>query len=462
MRHLAARLLATVVGASLLATFARAQDRPVAIVGGHVMPIAGAEIPAGVVVLRGGRIEALGAMGETPIPADAVRVDATGKVVMPGLVDTHSHVGGVAGADSSSPIQPDVRAMDSLNPFDPGLRRALAGGITTVNVMPGSGHLLSGQTIYLKLRKGPGKAKTIEDLLFWKNVPGEGQPLGAIKMANGTNSIGSPPFPGTRAKSAALVRDRFIKAQEYQSKIAKALADAKPEASPPRDLGLDALGEALRGERIVQHHTHRADDIMTVLRLQREFGFRVVLHHVSEAWKVAPEIADAQRTSGGKVLGCSVILVDSPGGKLEAAELSLETCAVLEKAGVNVCIHTDDWITDSRLFLRSGALAVRAGMTREGALRALTLAGARMLDLADRVGSLEAGKDADVVILSGDPFSASTRVEAVYVEGERVFDLSNDQDRLWADGGYGAGNPQRPYLCCIDGAGVGAGQEGGQ
>lgn len=445
----------------------RAAEPAVAFVGARVIPIAGPEIERGVVVVEGRTIRAVGALGAVEIPAGATRIDAAGKVVMPGLVDTHSHIGGIAGADGSSPIQPDVRVMDSLNPFEAGFRRAVAGGITTANVMPGSGHLLSGQTIYLKLRAAPGsggRARSIEDLCQWPDPanPGHGTPLGGLKMANGTNSIGAPPFPGTRAKSAALVRERFIQAQEYKAKAAKAAADGTPDKAPPRDLGLEALGGVLDGTRLVQHHTHRADDIMTVLRLRREFGFRVVLHHVSEAWKVADELGKAQRESDGKFLGCSVIVVDSPGGKLEAAEMSWATGSILEKAGVRVAFHTDDWITDSRLFLRSGAMAVRAGMSRDGALRALTLSGAEMLDLAGRVGSIEPGKDADLIVLSGDPFSVYTRVEQTWVEGSKVFDLSDPTDRLWADGGYGAGNPQRPYLCCVDGAGVGGGQEAGQ
>ena len=202
-----------------------------------------------------------------------------------------------------------------------------------------------------------------------------------------------------------------------------------------------AVLDILSGKKIVHHHTHRHDDIMTVLRLQREFGFRVVLHHVSEAWKIADEIAAAKAP-------CSIIIVDSPGGKIEALEVDFKTGGVLEKAGVNVAIHTDDWITDSRLFLRDAALCVRAGMSREGALRALTLAGAEMLDLQDRVGSLKVGKDADIVILSGDPLSVYTRVEQTWVEGNKVFDLENPEDRLFAEGGYGAGSDIKPFLCC--------------
>jgi imidazolonepropionase-like amidohydrolase len=165
---------------------------------------------------------------------------------------------------------------------------------------------------------------------------------------------------------------------------------------------------------------------------------------VSDGWKVAEEIAAAG-------VPCSIILVDSPGGKLEAADIEFKTGAVLEKAGVLTAFHTDDWITDSRLFLRSPALAIRAGMSREGALRAVTLAGAAMLDLETRVGSLEPGKDADFVLLSGDPFSVYAKVLETWVEGKKVFDRSDPEDLLHAVGGYGAGRDQQPYLCCFEG-----------
>ena len=203
-------------------------------------------------------------------------------------------IGSVEGADASAPIQPDVRALDSINVRDARIDKARAGGITTVNVMPGSGHLLSGQTVYLKLRKG----RTVEDLLIPNPETGL---LGGMKMANGTNSRRKPPFPGTRAKSAALVREQYVKAQEYRQKIKDAGDD--PKKRPARDLGLEALVEVLEGKRMVHHHTHRADDIVTVLRLSKEFGFRVTLHHVSEGWKVADEIAAAGAF-------CSIINVD--------------------------------------------------------------------------------------------------------------------------------------------------------
>lgn len=408
-----------------------------AFVGARVIPVSGPEIPVGTLVVQGGRILTVGPAESTQIPEGAARLDVAGKVIMPGLVCTHSHIGGVGGADSSAPMQPEIRIYDSINVRDSGFRRAVAGGLTTLNIMPGSGHLLSGQTVYVKLRGGD----RIED---WFILDAEGRPTGGIKMANGTNSMRDKPFPGTRGKSAAIVREMFVKAQEYRDRIAAAGDDLSKR--PARDLGLEMLVEAMRGTKIVHHHTHRADDIITVLRLSKEFGFRVVLHHVSEAWKVVDEIAAAGAP-------CSAILVDSPGGKLEARDLVFETGSVLEKAGVKLAFHTDDWITDSRLFLRMPALAMRAGLSREAALRSVTLSGAEMLDLGDRIGSLSPGKDADFVLLSGDPFSVYTDVLETWVEGRKVFDRSDPEDHLHAVGGYGAGRDQAPYLCCVEEAG---------
>jgi imidazolonepropionase-like amidohydrolase len=407
---------------------------PQAFLGARIIPIVGSELPDGTLVVQGGKIIAVGPASSTPVPNGAERHDVKGKILLPGLVDSHSHIGSVEGADSTAPIQPDARVLDSINVRDAGIRKAQAGGITTVNVMPGSGHLLSGQTLYLKLREG----NVIDDLLI---RDAEGRIAGGMKMANGTNSRRPEPFPGTRAKSAALVREQYIKAQEYRDKIQR--ADGDPEKLPPRDLRLEALVEVLQGKRVVHFHTHRHDDILTAIRLSKEFGFRVVLHHVSDGWKVASEIAAAK-------VPCSIIVIDSPGGKLEAIDLSSKTGAVLEKAGVLVGFHTDDGITDSRLFLRSAALAVRNGMSREKALYAVTMSNAIILGLQDRVGSLEVGKDADVVVMSGDPLSVYAKVLETWVEGKKVFDRSDPKDRLYAVGGYGASRDQVLHMDCYD------------
>ncbi|MBX7497168.1 amidohydrolase family protein [Qipengyuania sp. 6B39] len=413
----------TVRRASLLACAAAiawaqpvlAQERPIAFEGATIHTMAGPTLENATLVVADGKIRAVGT--DVSIPANAERRDASGMVIMPGIVDTHSHIGSVAGADRSSPIQPEVRAMDAIDPRDSSIAKARAGGVTTANVMPGSGWLVSGQTFYMRLRDGD----TVEDIAWlWP----DGSVMGGLKMANGTNPIRETPgFPTTRAKSAALVRAAFTEAQAYCKGDRKTV-----------DLGKEVLCEVLSGKRLVHHHTHRADDIMTVLRLQREFGFKVLIQHGMEAWKVADELAAAG-------VPVSNILVDSPGGKLEAQGSRLETAGILERAGILTSLHSDDGIIDSRLLFREAGMAVRGGMSRDGALRALTINGAKQLGLDDKVGSLEPGKDADFIVLSGDPLSVYSHVMETWIEGEKLFDRTTEEGRLMAEGGYGAGSP---------------------
>lgn len=411
----------------LLVIAIQAQEKPIAIKGALIYTVAGDPIEKGVLVVHKGKIVSVGKEGSN-MPADASIIDATGKVIMPGLIDSHSHLGGPAGGDASAALNPETRALDAVNPTSDGFNKALAGGITTINVMPGSGHLMSGQTLYIKMREG----KVIEDLL----ITNEKGVYGGMKMANGTNPMRTTPgaFPGTRAKSAAMARELFTKAKEYKNKIDKAGNDATK--MPERDLRMEPLVEILNGKRVVHFHTHKANDILTVIRLGQEFGFKPVLHHVSEGSLVAKEIAAAG-------LKASIITIEVPGGKMEAMGLSLTTGADLEKAGVDVGFHTDDGITDSRLLIRSAALMVREGMSRNKAIEALTLSGARMLDMSSQVGSLEKGKDADFIVLSGDPFSIYTKVEQTWVEGKKRYDLSNPRDKAFFTGGYDVYSPIR-------------------
>jgi imidazolonepropionase-like amidohydrolase len=401
--------------------------------GARILPITAPPIAQGVMVIKGGKIVAVGEAGKVPIPAGARVQDATGKVIMPGIVDSHSHIGidgnptvsdSQDANEGSGPIQPGLRALDAIDPADPNIRMATSGGITTANIMPGSGNVMGGQTAYVKLR-----GSTMEQML----IPGT---LGGMKMANGTNPKGygsKGQAPMTRMEEAALARGIYVKAQQYKQKwdaYAKAVAAKDKNAKEPdHDLGLDAVVQVLDGKRIVHNHTHRADDVMTVLRLADEFHYRVVVHHGTESCEVADELAKRH-------IGVSFTMIDSPGGKPETINFSITCPARLEKAGVKVAFNTDDPITNSRLLLRSAALGVRGGMSEDAALKGLTIYPAEMLDLQSRVGSLEVGKDADFIVLSGAPLSVYTHVIETWIEGENVFDRNNPADLRYATGGF--------------------------
>ena len=320
-------------------------------------------------------------------------------------------------------MSPELRARDAIWPADPGIRVARAGGVTTANIMPGSANVIAGQTAYVKLR-----GQSVEEML----IAGT---RGGLKMANGENPkrvYGSrDQAPMTRMATASLARQAFLDAQAYREKQRawKRKGRKRGDAPPAVELDKEVLLEVLEGERLVHFHSHRTDDIMSVLRLAREFDFRVVLQHATESWQVAQALAEAE-------IPVSTLIIDTPGGKQELGALRFDTPAKLVEAGVKVAIHSDDFIVNSRFLLRAAALAVRGGLSEAEALRALTLNAAAMLDLEQRIGSLETGKDADLVVLSGDPFSVYTQVEQTWIEGEKVFDRSNPQHRRYPTGGF--------------------------
>jgi imidazolonepropionase-like amidohydrolase len=425
MRHLVIVLAVFAVVAPL--GLSDAPPTVLAFRGARILPVAGDPIDDGVLVVRDGKIAAVGPKG-TPIPEGAVVRDLpAGTVIIPGLVDSHSHIGiyprpGVPahsdGNEMSGPVQGGLRALDAVWPDDPGIRMATSGGVTMANIMPGSGNAVGGATIYVKLR-----GRSIEEMRV-KDCP----VLGGLKMANGENpkgygrrSPGQAPF--TRMKVAALQREAFQKARDYQAKLAafrKAKDGKDAKATPPEtDLNLEQLVEVLDRKRTVHFHCHRADDILTAVRISEEFGFELVLHHVTEGFRIADELAKRK-------MPASLTLIDSPGGKLETAGLIEENAAILDKAGVPVAINTDDFITESRFFLRTGAIAVRGGMSEAAALKALTLTPAKLLHMEKHVGSLEPGKDADFAVLSGSPFSVYTQVLETYIDGTQVFERKRD------------------------------------
>jgi len=415
--------------------------------GARILTAAGAPIDKGTLIVRKNKIIAVGPESDTPIPQGAEVIDLTGKTIIPGLVDTHSHIGiwskphvsaNNDGNEGSGPVQPALRALDAIQPDDPGIRMAVAGGVTTANIMPGSANVIGGQTIYVKLR-----GRTIEDMHI---IPAT--VVGGLKMANGENPKrwnfeGRKMAPGTRMKVAALQREQFAKARDYRrawQRYRQEKEKGKDVPQPEIDLALEPLVEVLQRKRTVHFHSHRADDLMTAIRLAKEFDFELVLQHCTEGYRIVEELVREK-------IPVSLTLVDSPGGKLEVAGLLEENGAILSKAGVKVAINTDDSITESRFFLRTGAIAVRGGMSEDAALRALTLHGAQMLHLDDRLGSLETGKDADFVVLSGSPFSVYTQVLQTYIDGKCVFDRSKQQDWSYQTGGFALNERDRLPKC---------------
>jgi imidazolonepropionase-like amidohydrolase len=407
--------------------------------GARILTAAGPIYDPGVLVVADGKILDVGPAGKTAIPKSARVVNVAGKVIIPGLVDSHSHLGVYSrpaveansdGNEMTGPVQGIVRALDSLNPFDPGIRMANAGGVTAANIMPGSGNVIGGQTIYVKLR-----GYTPEQM--WIASP---DVLGGLKMANGENpkrAYGSKgKAPGTRMKVAALQRSEFLAAKNYMAKwdaYRKKLATGEKASPPDVDLALEPLVEVLQHKRTVHFHTHRADDILTVLRLKDEFNFELVIQHGTESYKILSEIARHN-------VPVSMTIPDSPGGKAEVVDLTERCGAELARAGIKVLVNTDDPVTESRFLLRTAAITVRGGLTPELALQAVTLNPAQALHLDSRIGSLEKGKDADFVVLSGEPFSVYSRVLETYIDGKPVFRLSDEKDRRYQVGGFALGD----------------------
>jgi imidazolonepropionase-like amidohydrolase len=374
-----------------------------AIVGGLVIPIEGTPFRDGVVLVEDGDIRALGP--DVRVPDGAERVDATGKVVLPGLVDAHTHLGvheeaeGWAGDDANEmtdPVTPHVRALDGINPADIGFGDAIAGGVLTVNVNPGSGNPIGGQTVAVRCAGG-----TVDEMVLRS-------PSG-VKSALGENPkrvySDRKEFPSTRLGTAAAIRDAFVKTGDYLAKRDR--GDGEPV---DRDLRWETLGMVLRREIPWRQHCHRADDIATAMRLADEFGYRLVIDHGTEAAPLADRIAER----GVPVLIGPLLTSRS---KVELRNRSLANPGRLAAAGVELGIITDHPVVPVQLLHVQAALAVKEGLDPAAALRAVTLVPARVMGVDDRVGSLLAGKAATLCIWSGDPLDVRSRVEAAWIDG---------------------------------------------
>jgi imidazolonepropionase-like amidohydrolase len=385
---------------------ATAGTGPLAISGGRVIPIEGHAFEDGVILVEDGGIRALGK--DVRIPDGADRFDATGKVVLPGLVDAHTHLGvheeaeGWAGQDTNeatSPVTPQVRALDAVNPADLGFQDAIAGGVLTVNVNPGSGNPIGGQTVAVRCA-----GRTVDEMVLRS-------PSG-MKSALGENPkrvySERKELPSTRLGIAAVIRDALVKAVDYQAK--KEFGSGE---FVERDLRWEALGMVLRREIPWRQHCHRADDIATAVRLAEEFGYRLVIDHGTEASLLADRIAER----GVPVMIGPLLTSRS---KVEVRNRSIANPGRLAAAGVEIGIITDHPVVPIDLLQVQAALAVKEGLDTATALRAVTLVPARVIGVDDRVGSLEPGKAATLCVWSGDPLDVRSRVEAAWIDGRQV------------------------------------------
>jgi imidazolonepropionase-like amidohydrolase len=394
-------------------------ETSIAITGGRVVPIEGEPVDGGTVLLRDGKIAAVEGPGFT-VPDGVDVVDATGKWVLPGFIDAHAHAGvseeaeGWAGQDTNertSPVTAQVRALDAINPADLGFRDAITGGILAVNVNPGSANPIGGQTAAIKCW-----GRTVDEMVLR-------EPAG-LKSALGENPKrvygDRKETPSTRLGTAAVIRSAFVEALNYQAKLdaAAAAAVAAPgsAAAAPvgRDLKLEALCRVLRREIPWRQHCHRADDIATAMRMAREFGYDLVIDHGTEAHLLADQIAAA-----------SIPVIIGPlftsRSKVELRNRSLANPGRLAAAGVTIAITTDHPVVPIHFLIHQATLAVKEGLDPVTALRAVTINPARIIGCDDRIGSLTAGKDADVVIWSGDPLDVMSRAERAYVDGREIY-----------------------------------------
>ena len=398
----------------------------IAIVNGKVMTITQGTLDPGMILVEGGRIIAVGQ--QLIIPEDAEIYDATGKVVTPGLIDPHCHVGiwaeGVGwdhsdGNGMTDPVTPHLRALDAVHPEDQAFPELVAAGVTTVLTGPGSANLIGGQWVCLKTMPRP----SVEEMVLL-------EPAG-MKMALGENPKrvygAQTKSPSTRMANAAALRAALVDAQNYlekwqrhreeeeryQAKVQAGDEEAEPPKPPERDLKLEALGRVLRREMKARVHAHRADDMLTAIRIAEEFDLDLTLEHATEGYKIA-EILAAKKipVTAGPILFSRT--------KYELRRMTPRNPGLMARAGVKVSIQTDEMSAVKYLTINA-ALAVREGMPEEEALKAITINAAEVIGVEDRVGSLEPGKDADLVVFDGHPFDYRTVVELVLVDGQVAY-----------------------------------------
>lgn len=385
-----------------------------AIKGAKIYTISDGVIEKGTILIEDGKFTKVGA--RVKIPSDAEVIDATGKVVMPGLVEAHCHIGifeekigwaGNDGNEATDPATPHVRALDGIkaNADEGGLEAALKTGVTTVQILPGSANVIGGTGVVIKTTP-----KVVIDEMVIKNPSG-------MKIAFGENprrvyGETQKKMPSTRMGIAGVLREWLQKTKNYMEKKEK--FKDEPEKMPEVDLKLEALIPVLKGEIPLRAHAHRADDVATAVRIAEEFGAKMSWEHATEGHRIADWIAEKGINA---VWGPS--LMARP--KWEMRELNFDTPKIMHEAGVKFAIQTDAVGSSIAFMPLCAGMAVKHGLPYDVALRAITLTPAEILGVDDRVGSIEKGKDADVRILDGDPLELRTKVEMVLIDGEVVY-----------------------------------------
>lgn len=382
--------------------------------GARIVTMDEQEFASGYIRIRGAKIESVGDMANAPSPeADETVLDVSGKLILPGFIDAHSHIGlvedglGAEGDDineDSEPVTPHLRALDGINPFDTAFESARKCGVTSVVVSPGSANPIAGQICALKTS---GR---------WVDKMAIRQPL-AIKFSLGENpkmTYGvKAQFPVTRMGTAAVIREALYKAQRYMADIDRANDEEEGSDPPEYDAKCEALLPLLRGEIAAHFHTHKAYDILTALRICDEFSLRCTLIHCTEGYLIADILKEhAVPAVCGPVI-CSR-------SKPELAGMTLENSRKLIEAGVPVAISSDHPEVPVEFLPMSAAIAAANGLSSQSALRCLTIEAARAVGISDRVGSITAGKDADLLVFDGDPLAVGAKPELVLINGEQV------------------------------------------
>jgi imidazolonepropionase-like amidohydrolase len=369
------------------------------------------------ILIRKGKIAAIGQ--NLKASANARVIDATGKFVMPGIIDCHSHTMLDAVNELTYSVTSMARIRDVLNPTDEAIYRALAGGVTTANLLHGSGNAIGGQNTVVKFKYG----RPIEEFIFPGAPPGIKFALGENpKRTNFNPPGGGRRYPATRMGVEEVIRDAFVRARDYKAAWDEYRAKSRRDRNlipPRRDLELEPLVEVLEGKRLVHAHCYRADEILMLINIADEFGFKVrTFQHGLEGYKVAREIA---RHGAG-----ASIFADFWGYKIEAYDAIPYNAAILMRAGVNVSLNSDSDERMRRLNIDAAKMIRYGDVPEEEALKMITLNPAWQLGIQERVGSLEVGKDADITIWNAHPLSVYSHVEMTLIDGEVFFDRQQE------------------------------------